>query len=263
MADNPGTNGNIGGENQRIGRELYEKDKEESQPQQRYGGYRGDNNRKWDAGNYFHTGPSSRGAQNGPGRQNNQNFENNHPTYERARNADLNTHYGSRPDSPYRNEQAIINHGDGDYNRQQGFVSNGSRPGNYTDNSNYQNEVWHESPGSRYEDDDYRYGSGSHNWYREGRYAPDNTEHQRDQRGFFQRVKDGWNDIIHSDDPAYTPNHPDSDQNRRDRAQRSPEAFRDRRYNKGYENGPRWADPTDTGNDSYYNDTDRTQRYRR
>ncbi|MBF9251721.1 hypothetical protein I2I11_00280 [Pontibacter sp. 172403-2] len=269
MTDNPEENGNIGGENQRIGRELYQKDKEQSQSSQRYG-YRGDNNRKWDAGNFFHTGPSSHGAQDAPERRygNNYSRENQQrPTYERSRNQ--NEHYGNRPDSPYRNEQSMINHGNrtghGSSYNYQGSFDDRSRPGNYSDMNNYNNDTaGREGPGtrSRYKEDDYRYGSGSHNWYREGRYTPDRPDHQHDQRGFFQRVKDGWNDIMHSDEPGYTP-HSHARHDRFDRERRGSEVFRDRNYNKGYENGPRWADETDSGNDNYYNDTDRNQRYRR
>ena len=268
MTDNPEENGNIGGENQRIGRELYQKDKEQNQPQQRYGYRGGEHNQKWDAGNHFHTGPSNHGAQDTPQQRGGRSYaqDNHHPTYERSRNQ--NEHYGSRSDSPYRNEQSMINHGDSsrygsNYNQQGGFAS-GSRPGNHSDMNDYRNDTGREGPGSRsrYKEDDYRYGSGSHNWYREGRYTPDNSQQQQDQRGFFQRVKDGWNDILHSDEAGYT-QHNHENQNRYDRQRHGSETFRDRNFDRGYENGPRWSDETDSGNDNYYNDTDRNQRYRR
>ncbi|WP_347157320.1 hypothetical protein [Pontibacter chitinilyticus] len=264
MENTPGITNGTGGENQRIGRELYNKDQEKQQTNQRYG-YRGDQNREWDAGNYFHTGPSNRGAQD------DRNYTRggaSNTSYNQGQNAHLDDHYGST-NSPYRNEQRFINHGNHDdynnnYNRQGGFVS-GERPGNYNDiNNDTRNDVWRDGPGtrSRYKEDDYRYGSGSHNWYREGRYTPDQEHTSHDKRGFFERVKDGWNDIMHSDDPNYT-SHDHTQHNRFDRERRGSEVFRDRHFDRGYENGPRWADRSDSGNDDRYNDTDRNQRYRR
>ncbi|WP_242921105.1 hypothetical protein [Pontibacter liquoris] len=261
MTDNAGENSKIGGENQRIGQQLYKKDQEQ---QQRYG-YRGDHNQKWDEGNYFHTGLSTHGAQD---RGNYPQGGSSHTSYNQGQNAHPGDHYGSRSDSPYRNEQSFINHGNregqGSYNQYGGFVS-GSRPGNLHDENSYRTDSGREGPGtrSRYKEDDYRYGSGSHNWYREGRYTPDDASTQRrDPRGFFQRVKDGWNDIMHSDDPNYTP-HDYSSHDRFDRERRGSEVYRDRNFNRGYESGPRWADESDTGHDRYSDDTDRTQRYRR
>ena len=270
MADNKI---NYGGEeeNQRIGRELHQKD------QQRYG-YRGHDNRKWDEGNYFHTGPNPRGAQDSPERKYGENYRHDrNSTYAQGRNAHLREHYGSSASSSYRNEQNYINHGNrGSYQHSEQHsmrrphTPGGSLQGNYSDVNDYQNDQWREGPGSRsrYKEDDYRYGSGSHNWYREGRYTPDSDEtapYPREHRGFFERVKDTWNDIWHSDDPSYQPHHRHQSRSERlsSRERYGSDSYRDRSFDRGYEGGPRWADETDSGNDDYYDNIDRGQRYRR
>ncbi|MFD2513043.1 hypothetical protein ACFSRY_04140 [Pontibacter locisalis] len=255
-------------ENWRMGRKLNEEDKEK---QKRYG-YRGHDNREWDEGNYFHTGPSPRGAQDTPERKYGENYQHDrNSTYAKGRNAHLNDHYGSRSDSAYRNEKSYLDHGDSyqhseQHNMRRPHTSGGSLQGNTTDRTDYQNNIWREGPGSRgrYKEDDYRYGSGSHNWYREGRYTPDEDRRSPEHRGFFNRVKDTWNDIWHSDDPNYRPHSRPSQAQRIDSYERhGSESYRDRSFDKGYEGGPRWADETDSGRDDYYKDSDRTQRYRR
>ncbi|WP_299822336.1 hypothetical protein [uncultured Pontibacter sp.] len=261
-------------ENWRMGRKLYEQDK---QQQQRYG-YRGsgsthDDDRQWGEGNYFHTGPSKRGAQDTPKERYGDNYQHDrNSTYAQGRNAHLTDHYGSRSNSAYRNETSHIDHGQGYQNSDMHSMrrphsAGGSLQGNTSDVNDYPNDMWRDSPDSRsrYKQTDFRYGSGSHNWYREGRYTSDDDRSQ-DNRGFMDRVKDTWNDIWHSDDPDYSPRHQhqQSAADRVDSHKRyGSEPYRDRRFDNGYEGGPRWADETDSGDDSYYNDIDHTKRYRR
>lgn len=251
--------------NQDIGKDLYNKDKK--QGNERYG-YRGPANRDWDEGNFFHTGPSNRGAQDHR-QDNNYRGGSSNSSYHQGQNAHLNDHYGSRSNSTYRNEQSYLNHGD---NRNQGspFRGNagGSQPGNYNELPESPDKLHREGPGtrSRYKESDYRYGSGSHNWYREGRYSPDEERESQENRGFFDRVRDGWNNIMHSDDPDYTPRGRQDERRAEELSSRKRyggEQYRDRNYDNGYEGGPRWADETDSGDDDYYNNTDRNQRYRR
>lgn len=275
MADRDKNYTDKGEYNQRIGRELSNRNQNTNQ--QRYG-YRGSNDdRQWGEGNYFHTGPSPRGAQDTERRYGENYQHNRNSTYAQERNQDLHRHYGTDASSAYRNERNSLNRGDRDnyqhsqqHSIRRPHTPSGALEGNRTDVSDYQNDQWREGPGSRsrYKEDDYRYGSGSHNWYREGRYTPDSDEtapHPRDHRGFFDRVKDTWNDIWHSDDPNYRPHNryqaPEERISSRER--HGSEAYRDRRFDRGYEGGPRWSDEIDSGHDNYYNDTDRTQRYRR
>lgn len=265
MTNNAGKYSGHEEENWRMGRKLYQQDKE--QHQKKYG-YRGHDNREWDEGNYFHTGPSPRGAQDTPERKYGENYQHDrHSTYAQGRNAHLRDHYGSRSESPYRKEQNYIDHGSHEQQRmRRPQTPGGSLQGSTSDRTSYQTSEWREAPGSRsrYKEDDFRYGSGSHNWYREGRYTPD-EERPHEHRGFFNRVKDTWNDIWHSDDPNYQPHHRyESRAERINPGERhGSETYRDRNFDKGYESGPRWADETDSGRDDYYKDTDRTQRYRR
>lgn len=264
--------GRPGDENQRIGRELYRKDQQHSN--QRYA-YRGKNDRKWDEGNYFHTGPSPRGAQDRDRQaESGRHYTGNRPApYQSDRGTHQTGHYGSRSESPYRNEDRYLNYGDKGQRpsrapyQMQG--QGGSQPGNYNEPPTSQDSLWREGPGSRsrYKETDFRYGSGSHNWYREGRYSPDQEPKSRDKRGFFERVRNTWDDIMHSDDPEYRP-HSQGDSERRadqlsSRQRYSGESYSDRNFDRGYEGGPRWADETDSGNDDYYKDSDRSQRYRR
>jgi hypothetical protein len=258
-----------GAENWRVGRKLNQQD---SEHQAKYG-YRGQDERQWGEGNYFHTGPSSHGAQDRPEHRYGESYQHDRNTsYAKDRNAHLNEHYGSKKNSPYRNESSYLDHGDQYQHSQQHNIrrphyEGDNLQGSSQDRTRYQSDRFREGPSSRsrYKDDDFRYGSGSHNWYNEGRYTSDENRGPRDERGLFDKVKDTWNDIWHSDDPEYQPrNRYESRADRLDSHKRyGSEQYRDRGYNQGYEGGPRWADETDSGHDSYYNDTDRTKRYRR
>ena len=256
-------------ENQRIGRELHRRDTEHNQPQQQRYGYRAQKDQKWDEGNYFHTGPSKRGAQDRD-QHDRTPAPSQHSTYNRGEGAHLNDHYGSRPNSAYRNERSYLDHGDSfgssQYNPQQ--TTGRSQPGNYNEPPTSRYEQYNDVPGgrSRYKESDFRYGSGTHNWYQEGRYTPDSTpEPQRDNRSFFGRIKDTWNDIMHSDDPDYRPSHgyPTHEDRVNERKRYGNNLYNRQQFDRGYEGGPRWADETDSGKDNYYDDIDRTQRYRR
>lgn len=281
MKDRREDQGSSRGNNQRIGKELYNQDKEHNQQQS---GYRKPAQKEWGEDNYFHTGPSSHGAQDRD--QHNSDYRrggSSNSSYNQGQNAQSNDHYGSRPNSTYRNERNFLNHGDshstGNY-QQRSSNSGGSAPGNHNPNPEYRNDKWREHPSSesRYKEDDYRYGSGSHNWYREGRYTHDEDRNAQDDRGFLERmgsgIKNTWNDIMHSDDPDYSSNTPDRQrQSERisSRERHGSEQYRDRQNDngydrsrdKGYEGGPHWADETDSGEDKYYKNTDRNQRYRR
>lgn len=278
MTNREENKGRLQGENQRIGKDLYNQDNRYNQPRS---GRREPSQKEWGEGNYFHTGPSSRGAQDRD-RTNRDYSRGSSSSYNQGQNAHLNDHYGSRSNSTYRNERDFLNHGDSrsSGNYQQQNSRSGSAPGNYNEPPKYGEETWREHPGSRsrYKDDDYRYGSGSHNWYTENRYTHDESRDPQDNRGFFERmgsgIKNTWNDIMHSDDPDYvsnTPDRPRQSERISSRERHGSEQFRDRHYDngynrshdKGYEGGPRWADETDSGDDDYYNDRDRNQRYRR
>ncbi|WP_162051470.1 hypothetical protein [Pontibacter pamirensis] len=290
MANKPMNTNGSEGENHEIGRKLYNKDKQYNQQNdnQRYGNRREDT-REWGEGNYFHTGPNPRGAQD-PDRDRNRNFDRNrnddrrggasNSSYNQGQNAHLNDHYGSRSDSSYRNERSFINHGDRNqyqhdesHSMRRPHTSGGSLQGNQEDVRGQQNDPWREGPGSgsRYKESDYRYGSGSHNWYTEDRYTPNDDNNRRnnprhDDRGFMDRMKDTWNDIWHSDDEDYQSrgDRYQSNADRLDTRKRyGSEQYRDRNFDKGLEGGPRWADETDSGQDNYFDDRDNTNRYRR
>lgn len=259
-----------GSYNQRIGRELHNqhRDQEQQHPNQRYG-YRGQQDRKWDEGNFFHTGPSPRGAQDRNRQDDTRRPE--RRTFQPDPSSHRDQHYGSRSNSLYRNENTFLNRGESgesQYSRRQP-MGGGSQPGNYNEPPTSQDSLWREGPGtrSRYKETDYRYGSGSHNWYTEGRYSPDVEPDNSDNRGFFTRMRDTWDDIMNSDDPEYNPrNNYDPDRRAEQLSSRqrySGEAYRDRNFDRGYEGGPRWADETDSGNDDYYKDRDRGQRNNR
>ncbi|MHA6246420.1 hypothetical protein ACXYMU_00670 [Pontibacter sp. CAU 1760] len=255
-------------DNQEIGRRLYDREnrQNENRHQQRYAP-RGDadRERKWDEGNYFHTGPSPRGAQD---RDSNdyRRGGSSHSAYNQGQNAPQSDHYGSRTNSSYRNERSYIDHGDHGsshyqhderHSMRRPHTEGGSLQGSHDDRNTQRNDPWREGPGSRsrYKEDDFRYGSGSHNWYRENRYTPDSGEHRsHDERGIMDRVKDTWNDIWHSDDAQYQ-NRGErytSDSDRLDSHRRyGSEGFRDRSFDRGYEGGPRWADESDSDRRSH------------
>jgi hypothetical protein len=263
--------GRPGDENQRIGRELYKKDQEQEQQPKRYGGYRGHSEKDWDEGNHFHTGPSPRGAQDKGRREDYRLGGSSYSSYSRGQADQQQGHYGSQPGSPYRNESNYLNHGDRGYGSSQTYSGQGRRsgslPGNYNEPPTSQDSLWREGPEtrSRYKETDYRYGSGSHNWYREGRYSPDVTPESNDKRGFFQKVRDTWDDIMHSDDPDYQNKMNFETQSDRisSRKRYGSEPYRDRNFDQGYEGGPRWADESDSGRDDRNDNTDRNQHYRR
>jgi hypothetical protein len=250
--DKPGDN------NQRIGRELYNKDREQHHTP-RYG-YRGHSEKNWDEGNYFHTGPSPRGAQDRDRQHESGHYMGSRPApYQSDRGTYQTGHYGSRSESPYRNENQYLNHGNRAYDPSRSSYrqgQGGSQPGNYNEPPTSQDSLWREGPGSRsrYKETDYRYGSGSHNWYREGRYSADQEPESRDKRGFFERVRDTWDDIMHADDPEHQPHHDYTREADRvnSRKRHGSEPYSDRNFDRGYEGGPRWADESESD-----------QRYRR
>ncbi|GHA66795.1 hypothetical protein [Pontibacter akesuensis] len=268
---------NSNSENHDIGRSLYQKDQQHNRNSNSRGGYANDHDRRWSEGNFFHTGPSPRGAQD----RDNDNYNRggaSNSSYNQGQNAHLSDHYGSRSDSAYRNERAYINHGDRGNSQYQHDQSHSMRrphtPGGALErkNSEYENEPWREGPftGSRYKEDDSRYGSGSHNWYRENRYTHDDDDdnrrygnrQQHDERGFMDRVKDTWNDIWHSDDRDYHSRNRNASYNN-DSNRRDYESYRNRNFDRGLEGGPRWADESDSGHDNQYDNINRNQRYRR
>ncbi|WP_018476658.1 hypothetical protein [Pontibacter roseus] len=265
MKDREENHGRPGDENQRIGRELYQKDQQQ-QPT-RYG-YRGRSEKNWDEGNFFHTGPNPRGAQD-RGRGNYPSGGSSGSSYRVGEGAHLNDHYGSQPGSHYRNESHFLNHGDRTHGSGQRppYVQDGSQPGNYNEPPTSQDSLWREGPDtrSRYKETDFRYGSGSHNWYSEGRYSPDVAPRSDDNRGFFTKVRDTWNDIMHSDDTDYQrrQRYDQRADHLSSRQRYGSEQYRDRNFDQGYEGGPRWADETDSGKDNHYKNIDQTQRYRR
>ncbi|QHL88583.1 hypothetical protein GU926_14550 [Nibribacter ruber] len=110
---------------------------------------------------------------------------------------------------------------------------------------------------SRYKDDDYRYGSGNHDWYRENRYT-DNAGHRVDRdkgdilSDMGEGLRDAWHDIRdgaqnlwnRTTRTMYTGDlHPDRDRDRNHTYEYR--SYRDR----GREEGPRWSDESDRGHD--------------
>lgn len=164
------------------------------------------------------------------------------------------THYGSRPDSSYRN-QNNINYGD---NRNRNFPDNGpwsnanpqrsyrndlnNPPREYRDYTRPEQHHDHRDYTERnaYKDTDYRYRSGNRgNWEAPGSEYVNNQNQYRntprnEDEGFFDRmgnsIRETWNNITNShdvEDNQYRPN-------------------QNRNFNRGYEPGPRWADDSET-----------------
>ncbi|GAA4306199.1 hypothetical protein [Nibribacter koreensis] len=122
-----------------------------------------------------------------------------------------------------------------------------------------ENNPYNDWPGgrSRYKDDDYRYGSGNHDWYREHRYTDnDGRRVDRDKGDILDDMGEGlreaWHDIRHGAQnlwnrttrTMYTGDlHPDRDRDRDHNYEYR--SYRDR----GRENGPRWSDESDHGRD--------------
>jgi hypothetical protein len=212
----------------------------------------------WDEGNFFHTGPSPRGSRqyeedqrHHTTNQKEEYFSNHYRNQDRQLRSmnDQHGHYGARPDSVYRRKDNL-NYGDHreDQLRGQKQASPGSgyepnrRPVGLDHNPHTEGPL----TGSRYKEDDYRYGSGNHNFYREGRYQRGGGIGQgfEDNKGFFERVGDGirdaWESVTNDD---------------RDNVEggnrRYPRDGGDQRrdYSRGYESGPKWADESDTGRD--------------
>ncbi|MDX5443237.1 MAG: hypothetical protein LPJ89_05565, partial [Hymenobacteraceae bacterium] len=138
-------------ENQRIGRELYNRDVAHGNRYQQHRNTGSHTDRKWDEGNYFHTGPNPRGAQNRP-----------HHTQQppSSYSQQYSHHYGSDPHSVYRDPSAI-NYGDRmGSTRHVGWSARGTQPGQRHDYPSINENPNYEGPGtrSRYKEDDYRYG---------------------------------------------------------------------------------------------------------
>ena len=257
-------------ENIRIGKKLH--DDYDRNAQDRYGNRQPNQagnrrnerhdqrleQRDWDEGNFFHTGPNPRGSRKFQAEERERHRTTNQydePFSNHYRNQDrqlksMNDHYGSRPDSVYRRPNNL-NYGDQRQGQQdqKNYVPFGSGYEAHRRPTGLDHNAHTEGPGtgSRYKEDDYRYGSGNHNFYKEGRY-------QRgggigggfdDNKGFFERVGDGirdaWGSITNDDRDNV--NNGDSRYYRKDNDSRG------RNYDRGYESGPRWADESENRSD--------------
>lgn len=160
------------------------------------------------------------------------------------------THYGSRPDSAYRNPD--INFGDNPYRqdndhrydrpayRQNEGTSSRSPYPDYTRPEQHHDGFWNER--DRYKDDDYRYRSGNRPTNRSSWHRADDLDYDEDDRarqrgdyrgrdeGFFDRIGNSisntWRNMTHDDEGDRSGN----------------TSYRNRDFNRGYESGPRWAD---------------------
>ncbi len=167
-------------------------------------------------------------------------------------------HYGSRPDSAYRNQQNI-NYGD---NQNRNYPDNGSwnnrnqqgqyrhdlsnPPREYHDHTRPEQHHDHRDymERNRYKDDDYRYRSGNRGtWEAPGSEFINQNNNQNqyrnnsrhDNEGFFDRmgnsIRNTWNNVTNShheeNDNRYRPN-------------------QNRNFKQDYESGPRWADESET-----------------
>lgn len=212
----------------------------------------------WGEENFFHTGPNPRGSRkfkeeqrHQPTRQREEYFSNHYRNQDRQLRSmdDQHGHYGARPNSVYRREDSL-NYGDQRQDRRQGQKQ--ASPGSgYEPNRHpvgYDHNPHTEGPfsGSRYKEDDYRYGSGNHNFYKEGRYQRGGGIGGgfEDNKGFFERVGDGirdaWDSISNEDR--------DNVVNSKNRYYRD-DADQRRNFDRGYESGPGWADESDSGRD--------------
>jgi len=208
------------------------------------------------------------------------------------------THYGSRPDSAYR-DQSRINYGDNrdrnqdernrqnqnrqqnqDWNRnqrpyQRELPQNDSHQQPYRNQQNNQNNHFDNPPqddhaGTRfwgerekYKQDDYRYTSGNRgNWEAPGIGRKD--DHQDDNRNRYQRDNrarnedEGFFDRMGNSISSAWNNLTGNDDNEYDNRNQHPQ---NRNFNRGYESGPRWADEDDRNNRYRYNRRDREDNY--
>ena len=248
---------NSEGQNIRVGSDLYRH--HDHTPHDRYGHRRDDDfgqsqqgwkerelkQRDWDEGNFFHTGPAPKGSRVYEREQDirQRGNYNRHPHSP----GDQHGHYGARSESVYRRLDNL-NYGDHG-RRQQSSAPFGSGYEPHRQPIGLDNNPHTEAPGtdSRYKEDDYRYGSGNHNFYREGRYQQDGGIGQgfKDNKGFFERVGDGIRDTWESITSPDGENYPRSGNRRYGDSDAD---FR--RSDRGYESGPRWADESETGSSS-------------
>ena len=159
-------------------------------------------------------------------------------------------HYGSKPDSAYRNPD--INFGDTSYRsesryqdreqpyRREGTSSQSPYAGDYTrPEQHYDTRFWTER--NRYKDDDYRYRSGNRDtWQNAGDLDYEEEDRARQwgdfrghEEGLFDRrgnkVSQAWHRLT-----------PDEDEDRPENY-----SFRNRTCNRGYEPGSRWTEDRD------------------
>jgi hypothetical protein len=164
-------------------------------------------------------------------------------------------HYGSRPDSAYRNPN--INFGDqpyrqnqdyrderSSYARREGTSTRSPYPEDFTrPEQHHHDQTWNER--NRYKDDDYRYRSGHRDTWRQfndADHEEDDLARQRGdyhgrEEGFFDRIGNSishaWRNMTQDEDEGPSGN----------------ESYRNRNFNRGHESGPRWADESE--NDRY------------
>lgn len=155
-------------------------------------------------------------------------------------------HYGSRPDSAYRNPD--INFGDNAYHsgnrfrdrsmpyQREGTSSQSPYAGDFTrPEQHYDTRFWTER--NRYKDDDYRYRSGNRDTWQNAGALDYEEEDRARQRGDFRghekdifdrmgnRISQAWHNLVH-----------DQDEDR-------PANYSSR--NRGYDAGSRWTQDRD------------------
>ncbi|WP_210463257.1 hypothetical protein [Rufibacter roseolus] len=124
---------------------------------------------------------------------------------------------------------------------------------------------YNEYPGSRsrYKDDDYRYGSGNHDWYREQRYTSnDGRRMDHDKGDILNDMGEGLREVWHDVKNIFTRNrHSDDHDHGHDNRRHDHDYEYRSRHDRGAERGPRWSDETDSGDDRSNNPRNNNPRY--
>ncbi|MBA9078366.1 hypothetical protein [Rufibacter quisquiliarum] len=233
-------------ENHQIGRELYNRDQQHRQPNQRAQG------NDWNNGNNFHTGYSNQSRSHFP-----------EDTHQRTTNADWggsrDKHYGDREYSTYRNPNNL-NYGDGRGHSSRSGLENNQQPGNrsqqnYSGNQySSNNQHTHFSP----------YGDGRGNYsarqdsYGQGR--GNDRVHSEDQLSRQRRLDDSNENYYrggYMDSRGVRQELPNPDSNPYNEYPGSRSRFKDDDYRYGSGNHTWYEERRYTANDGRSRDRDK------